>query len=75
MVHLAAGMTIRVPEDAYRFGTGPLILAVTEVISRGPFEGHEWAELRGHGVREDGTRAPRERFAFVRVDRVRVVDR
>ncbi|MGS2617243.1 hypothetical protein ACVCAH_22360 [Micromonospora sp. LZ34] len=70
---LTVGSTIRVPEDSYRFGTGPLTLHVTEILSRGPFEGHVWAEVRGHDVREDGSLAVRARFAFVRVDRVRVV--
>ncbi|MEV1331679.1 hypothetical protein AB0J20_19140 [Micromonospora costi] len=73
MTAFAVGDTICVPEDGYRFGTGDLVLSVTEVVSRGPFEGTEWAELKGHDVRPDGTLAPRERFAFVRVDRARVV--
>jgi hypothetical protein len=70
---LTVGTTIRVPADWYRFGEGPLTLWITEVVSVGPFEGREWAELRGHEVNPDGTLRVRERFAFVRVDRARVV--
>ncbi|MGS2613880.1 hypothetical protein ACVCAH_05000 [Micromonospora sp. LZ34] len=69
----AVGDTIRVPEDAYRFGTGVLTLYVAEVISRGPFQGAEWAELRGHEVNPDGTLRVRQRYAFVRVDRATIV--
>ncbi|MEU7995836.1 hypothetical protein AB0B83_10920 [Micromonospora sp. NPDC049060] len=68
-----AGTTIRVPDDAYRFGEGPLTLRVTEVLSVGPFEGRLWAEVRGHQVNADGTLRPRERFASIRVDRARVI--
>ncbi|MFG3714919.1 hypothetical protein [Micromonospora sp. NPDC047730] len=67
---LAVGATIRVPDDAYRFGEGPLTLRITEVLSIGPFEGRVWAEVRGHEVTPDGTLRARARFAFVRVDRV-----
>ncbi|PWU46746.1 hypothetical protein DLJ47_31895 [Micromonospora sp. S4605] len=67
---LIVGHVIRVPEDAYRFGSGPLTLHISEVVSRGPFEGAEWAELKGREVRPDGSIAVRERYAFVRVDRV-----
>ncbi|MEW2382498.1 hypothetical protein AB0873_10480 [Micromonospora sp. NPDC047707] len=72
---LVVGSTIRVPEDSYRFGTGPLVLHISEVLGRTVIEGHEWAELRGREVREDGSVAVRERYASVRVDRVRVVPR
>ncbi|WP_176737348.1 hypothetical protein [Micromonospora citrea] len=61
------------PDDGYRFGEGPLTLRVTEVLSVGPFEGRVWAEVRGHEVTPDGTLRSRARFAFVRLDRVRVV--
>ncbi|MEW2379284.1 hypothetical protein AB0883_24735 [Micromonospora sp. NPDC047812] len=67
------GTTIRVPDDAYRFGEGPLTLRIAEVLSVGPFEGRLWAEVRGHQVDSDGTVHPRERFASIRVDRARVV--
>ncbi|MEU4641210.1 hypothetical protein [Micromonospora sp. NPDC023814] len=70
---LVVGHVIRVPEDSYRFGTGPLTLHISEVISRGEFEGATWAELKGREVREDGSLAVRERYAFVRVDRVQPV--
>ncbi|MBQ1076478.1 hypothetical protein KBX06_25475 [Micromonospora sp. C31] len=66
------GTTIRVPDDSYRFGEGPLTLRITEVLSVGPFEGRLWAEVRGHQVDADGTVRPRERFASIRVDRARV---
>ncbi|MEV4664343.1 hypothetical protein AB0J85_20625 [Micromonospora echinofusca] len=68
-----AGTTIRVPDDAYRFGEGPLTLRITEVLSVGPFEDRLWAEVRGHQVDPDGTVRPRERFASIRVDRARVL--
>ncbi|MEV0805769.1 hypothetical protein [Micromonospora sp. NPDC050200] len=71
---LTVGATIRVPADAYRFGAGPLTLRITEVLSVGPFEGAQWAELRGHEVNPDGTLRTGERFAFVRVDRAGVVE-
>lgn len=71
---VVAGATIRVPADAYRFGEGPLTLRITEVLSVGPFEGSQWAEVRGHEVNPDGTLRIRERFAFVRVDRARAVE-
>ncbi|WP_146603957.1 hypothetical protein [Micromonospora deserti] len=64
---LIVGHVIRVPEGSYTFGTGTLMLHVSEVIGRGPYEG---AELKGREVREDGSVAVRERYAFVRVDRV-----
>jgi hypothetical protein len=67
------GATIRVPDDAYRFGEGPLTLRITEVLSVGPFEGRVWAEVRGHEVTPDGALRARVRFAFVRVDRARVL--
>ncbi|MEU5946471.1 hypothetical protein ABZ793_13025 [Micromonospora sp. NPDC047465] len=70
---LAVGATIRVPDDAYRFGEGPLTLRITEVLSIGPFEGRVWAEVRGHEVTPDGTLRARARFAFVRVDRVTLI--
>ncbi|MFG1891840.1 hypothetical protein ACGFIR_28715 [Micromonospora sp. NPDC049051] len=68
-----SGTTIRVPDDAYRFGEGPLTLRIVEVLSAGLFEGHLWAEVRGHQVNADGTLRSRERFASIRVDRARVV--
>ncbi|MEU4641091.1 hypothetical protein [Micromonospora sp. NPDC023814] len=70
---LAVGATIRVPDDAYRFGEGPLTLRITEVLSIGPFEGRVWAEVRGHEITPDGALRTRARFAFVRVDRVGVL--
>lgn len=70
---LTVGATIRVPDDAYRFGEGPLTLRITEVLSVGPFEGRVWAEVRGHEVTPDGALRARARFAFVRVDRARVL--
>ncbi|MER5336525.1 hypothetical protein [Micromonospora sp. NPDC002717] len=70
---LAVGATIRVPDDAYRFGEGPLTLRITEVLSIGPFEGRVWAEVRGHELTPDGTLRARARFAFVRVDRVMLI--
>ncbi|MFG1774836.1 hypothetical protein ACGFIG_00175 [Micromonospora sp. NPDC049048] len=68
-----SGTTIRVPDDAYRFGEGPLTLRIVEVLSAGLFEGRLWAEVRGHQVNADGTLRSRERFASIRVDRARVV--
>ncbi|MEU4642681.1 hypothetical protein [Micromonospora sp. NPDC023814] len=70
---IVTGEVIRVPEDSYRFGTGILTLYVTEILSRGPFEGAEWVELRGRELALDGTLRRRERYAFVRVDRATVV--
>lgn len=70
---IVTGEVIRVPEDFYRFGTGVLTLYVTEIVSRGPFEGAEWVELRGRELTPGGALRPRERYAFVRVDRVTVV--
>ncbi|MCM0675839.1 hypothetical protein NCC78_14245 [Micromonospora phytophila] len=67
------GDVIRVPEDAYRFGSGSLSMYVAEVLSRGPFQGAEWAELRGRELNPDGALRARERYAFVRVDRATVV--
>ncbi|MDZ5447741.1 hypothetical protein U2F26_34400 [Micromonospora sp. 4G57] len=70
---VTTGNVISVPEDSYRYGEGMLKMYVAEVVSRGPYDGQVWAELRGHDVHPDGTLVARERFAFVRVDRVRVV--
>ncbi|MER7891967.1 hypothetical protein ABTX15_19315 [Micromonospora sp. NPDC094482] len=74
MNHLTVGTTIRVPEEAYRFGEGPLTLLITEVLSVGPFQGAEWAEVRGHEVHPDGTLRARQSYALVRVDRARQVE-
>ncbi|MGW4500514.1 hypothetical protein ACWENR_18105 [Micromonospora sp. NPDC004336] len=70
---IVTGEVIRVPEDSYRFGTGALTMLVTEVVSRGPFQGAEWVEVRGRELTPAGTLRPRERYAFVRVDRATVV--
>lgn len=70
---VTVGNVITVPADAYRYGEGALKMYVAEVVWRGPYDGQTWAELRGHDVHPDGTLAARERFAFVRVDRVKVV--
>ncbi|SCL58578.1 hypothetical protein GA0070606_2957 [Micromonospora citrea] len=70
---IVAGEVIRVPEDSYRFGNGVLTMLVTEVVSRGPFQGAEWVEVRGRELTPGGTLRPRERYAFVRVDRATVV--
>lgn len=71
---IAVGRTIRVPEDAYKFGTGTLTLAVTEVISSEVVDGAVWIQLKGHEIRPDWSVAPRERYAAVRVDAVTEVE-
>ncbi|NJP31090.1 hypothetical protein [Micromonospora thermarum] len=71
---LVVGHTIRVPEDGYKFGTGPLTLHISEVIGRSEFDGVVWVEVRGREVRPDGSVAVRERYALVRADRVREVE-
>lgn len=70
---MVVGDVIRVPEDAYRYGTGGLTLYVAEVLSRREESGKTWVEVRGRDVRPDGCLASRERFALVRVDLTRVV--
>ncbi|NJP32645.1 hypothetical protein [Micromonospora thermarum] len=67
---IGVGRTIRVPEDAYKFGTGTLTLAITEVISSEVVDGAVWVQLKGREIRPDRSVAPRERYAAVRVDAV-----
>ncbi|QGN49592.1 hypothetical protein ACN26Y_27065 [Micromonospora sp. WMMD558] len=71
---IAVGRTIRVPEDAYTFGTGTLTLSITEVISSAVVDGAVWVQLKGREVRPDRSVAPRERYAAVRVDAVTEVE-
>ncbi|SCG78476.1 hypothetical protein GA0070609_5602 [Micromonospora echinaurantiaca] len=71
---LTFGVAIRVPAEAYRTGEGPLTLLITEVLGRGPFQGAEWAEVRGHEVHPDGTLRIRQSCALVRVDQARPVE-
>ncbi|GAA2700092.1 hypothetical protein GCM10010429_02450 [Micromonospora olivasterospora] len=73
MTGFAVGDVIRVAEPHYAYGAGTLTMHVAEVVSRGPRDGAVWAELRGRDVRPDGSLAPCERFASVRVDKVAVV--
>ncbi|MBM0225510.1 hypothetical protein [Micromonospora sp. ATA51] len=70
---VTTGNVISVPEGSYCYGDGVLKMYIAEVVSRGPYDGQVWAEVRGHDVHPDGTLVARERFAFVRVDQVRVV--
>ncbi|WBB65957.1 hypothetical protein [Micromonospora sp. WMMD812] len=74
MDRLTAGTAIRVPEAAYRLGESPLTLLVTEVLSVGPFQRAEWAEVRGHEVHPDGSLRARQCQALVRVDQARPVE-
>ncbi len=71
---IAVGRTIQVREDAYRFGTGTLTLAITEVLSRQVVDGAVWVQLRGREIRPDWSVAPRQRYAAVRVDAVTEIE-
>ncbi|WP_446214228.1 hypothetical protein [Micromonospora sp. IBSANI012] len=72
---MTVGDVITVPEDFYRFGTGPLVMHVCKVLGRRQVEGALWVELVGRDVRPDGSIDPRERFALVQLDRTVVVRR
>ncbi len=74
MTSIAVGRTIRVPEDAYKFGTGTLTLTITEVISRQVIDGAIWVRLKGREIRPDWSVAVRERYAAVRLDAVTEID-
>ncbi|NJP31462.1 hypothetical protein [Micromonospora thermarum] len=74
MSAIAVGRTIRVPEGAYKFGTGTLTLTITEVISSQVIDGAIWVQLKGRQVRPDGSLAVRERYAAVRLDAVTEVE-
>ncbi|MBQ0893441.1 hypothetical protein KBX37_10095 [Micromonospora sp. U56] len=67
------GDTIRVPEKDYAFGSGTLTMKVEEVVSTASAGGERWAELRGRDVRPDGSLAPTQRYASVRVSAITVV--
>ncbi|MER7459740.1 hypothetical protein [Micromonospora sp. NPDC126480] len=71
---IAVGRTIRVREDAYRFGTGTLTLAITEVLGTQTVDGVVWVQLKGREIRPDRSVAPRERYAAVRVDAVTEIE-
>ncbi len=71
---VAVGRTIRVPEDAYKFGSGTLTLTITEVISSQVVDGAVWVQLKGREVRPDWSVVPRERYAAVRIDAVTEVE-
>lgn len=73
MIELAPGQIIHVAEPHYAFGTGTLKMKITEHLGEYTFGGDRWAELKGRDVRHDGTLDARERYASVRVQRVRVV--
>ncbi|NYF58849.1 hypothetical protein [Micromonospora purpureochromogenes] len=72
---MTVGDVIRVPENFYRFGTGPLVVHVCEVLDRREIDGALWVELIGRNVRPDGSVDVRQRFALVRLDRTSVVAR
>ncbi len=73
-INLAPNTTIRVPEQGYRFGTGPLTLTVTEVVASEVVDGRVWVRVKGHEIRPDRSVAPRERYAEVRLDLVTEID-
>ncbi|QGN46652.1 hypothetical protein ACN26Y_10315 [Micromonospora sp. WMMD558] len=74
MTSIAVGRTIRVREDAYKFGTGTLTLVITEIISSQVIDGAIWAQLKGREVRPDWSLAVRERYAAVRLDAVTAIE-
>ncbi|MER7458601.1 hypothetical protein [Micromonospora sp. NPDC126480] len=73
-INLAPNTTIRVPEQGYRFGTGPLTLTITEVVASEVADGKVWVRLKGREIRPDWSVAPRERFAEVRLDLVTEIE-
>ncbi|MER7456680.1 hypothetical protein [Micromonospora sp. NPDC126480] len=73
-MNLAPNVTIRVPDDAYRYGTGTLTLTITEVVGSDVVDGKVWVQLKGREIRPDWSVAPRERYAAVRLDAVTLVE-
>jgi hypothetical protein len=67
------GDVIEVGEPDYRYGTGNLILRVTQIGRHVRAADGEWLDLDGLELRTDGTQlGSQPRHASVRVDGVRI---
>jgi hypothetical protein len=68
MAALRIGDVITADETDYRYGTGPLILRVTQIGQRVSDPDGEWVDLEGLELRQDGTQiSQRPRPVCVRV--------
>jgi hypothetical protein len=67
------GDVIEVGEPNYRYGTGKLILRVTQIGRHVRAADDEWLDLDGLELRADGTQlGPQPRHASVRVAAVQI---
>jgi len=73
MTTFTIGDVIAMDERDYKYGTGRLILRVTQIGGRTHAADGEWLEVDGLELRPDGTQIGKQpRHAAVRVDAVRV---
>jgi hypothetical protein len=66
---LVPGVVLHLGEEDYRFGVGPLVLRVTEVLEMQRLSDGPWVAVRGVTITWDG-RDGDERQVLVRLDAI-----